>query len=782
MRCLYCGKELALLKRWTGGGEFCSDAHRLRYQEEYNQLALNRLLQAKPPNDPAPGVAPKPVAQKPFIEPVRTEAVREPNYSGSAVTAPPVKAPALRVSESPQSKPAVREIPAPAAPSYSAPSYAVTERGPETAPQPAAIAQQPLEKKVPEVAAPAEIAGFLIELPLTAISDVAELSRPDPEFVGPIAAAELPNHQFDAAAQSSVEARELDTAGLLSFPLSNQASNYSANSARERKLDVRDFLRTAPLVEVALAQAGETGLETSSAPIDFLLTAVPAGEPTLWLEAAVDFAPGATELGDLARLAFAAESDGEATAAAVEPARVEQASAEPPTPKRNFLEIFGVRPAPVVVFDEPQLQPVVEAAPEPPPQQIEEKPADPQAVTVPQTVVAHPAVPSKGKTVQVFSSAAYAAHAQVPRSTSLPLRPLMMFGPAPAPKPEAKPVELKKAALPPAPAPIAGPSSVFRRPAFETPKSGKQDKKDDKKPDFVKSTRPLAKLDAKAELKPEVIKDKPEPEKPVKDKKPEARDMKLRDAEKPVKMFDAPLPAPLAPPYPGTNSDLGLPRLSLQPQPGLLGRLPLGVRIAVAVAMLAVVGGVIAMSSKSGTATVTPPREPMVVPGTALPVSDSGWIADWGADPGVRKTRTISVLRSSQTYTDYRIEMEGQIESKAIGWVFRAADPKNFYVTKLEIVKPGLEPTIALVRFAVINGEEQARVQLPLQLKVRRDTMFKIRFDAVGGKFTTYVQDEKIDEWTDDRVKSGGVGMYSERGEVATLKGGVQVVPLVVRR
>src|SRR5580658_714007 len=49
MRCLYCGKELALLKRWTGGGEFCSDAHRQQYQDEYNQLALNRLLQAKPP-------------------------------------------------------------------------------------------------------------------------------------------------------------------------------------------------------------------------------------------------------------------------------------------------------------------------------------------------------------------------------------------------------------------------------------------------------------------------------------------------------------------------------------------------------------------------------------------------------------------------------------------------------------------------------------------------------------------------------------------------------------
>src|ERR1700744_2176179 len=47
MRCLYCGKELALLKSLRGGGDFCSDAHKQSYQEEYNRLALSRLLQAQ---------------------------------------------------------------------------------------------------------------------------------------------------------------------------------------------------------------------------------------------------------------------------------------------------------------------------------------------------------------------------------------------------------------------------------------------------------------------------------------------------------------------------------------------------------------------------------------------------------------------------------------------------------------------------------------------------------------------------------------------------------------
>src|SRR5690242_4389975 len=58
MRCLYCGKELALFKRLRGS-EFCSDAHRQRYQEEYTQLALNRLLQTNSASEREPEAAPK---------------------------------------------------------------------------------------------------------------------------------------------------------------------------------------------------------------------------------------------------------------------------------------------------------------------------------------------------------------------------------------------------------------------------------------------------------------------------------------------------------------------------------------------------------------------------------------------------------------------------------------------------------------------------------------------------------------------------------------------------
>src|ERR1700738_1105091 len=67
MRCLYCGKELALLKRLTGNGEFCSDSHKQSYQEEYNRLALSRLLQAQSRSEEVRAVTPAVAVEEPDL-------------------------------------------------------------------------------------------------------------------------------------------------------------------------------------------------------------------------------------------------------------------------------------------------------------------------------------------------------------------------------------------------------------------------------------------------------------------------------------------------------------------------------------------------------------------------------------------------------------------------------------------------------------------------------------------------------------------------------------------
>src|SRR5439155_1763536 len=54
MHCLYCDRPLALLKRLTGDGEFCSKEHRKQYHQEHNQLAVARLLEAQRAVKPSP--------------------------------------------------------------------------------------------------------------------------------------------------------------------------------------------------------------------------------------------------------------------------------------------------------------------------------------------------------------------------------------------------------------------------------------------------------------------------------------------------------------------------------------------------------------------------------------------------------------------------------------------------------------------------------------------------------------------------------------------------------
>lgn len=155
-----------------------------------------------------------------------------------------------------------------------------------------------------------------------------------------------------------------------------------------------------------------------------------------------------------------------------------------------------------------------------------------------------------------------------------------------------------------------------------------------------------------------------------------------------------------------------------------------------------------------------------------LPVGPAGWtvVSTW--------PRRVSLLRGYGDLTDFRMEFEGTINSKALGWVFRASDPRNFYAMKLEIVTPGRDPVVVLKRFAVIDGRDQDVVQVPLRATARLDTLYKIRVDALGDRFTTWVQNLKVDQWTEPRFSKGAIGLYSDLGERGTVKGDVKVFHL----
>jgi len=110
---------------------------------------------------------------------------------------------------------------------------------------------------------------------------------------------------------------------------------------------------------------------------------------------------------------------------------------------------------------------------------------------------------------------------------------------------------------------------------------------------------------------------------------------------------------------------------------------------------------------------------------------------------------------------DYQMEFLGQIEKKGFGWAYRASDNTNFYATKIQIVKPGPLPSADLLRYAVVHGQERQPGQLAVADGDPERHFIPCAVNRQGDSFTTSVNGQVVDTWTDNRLKSGGVGFFT---------------------
>ncbi len=143
---------------------------------------------------------------------------------------------------------------------------------------------------------------------------------------------------------------------------------------------------------------------------------------------------------------------------------------------------------------------------------------------------------------------------------------------------------------------------------------------------------------------------------------------------------------------------------------------------------------------------------------------------DWTYAGGFVQPHSLRLWKRSMTMADYTFEFQAQIEQKGLGWVYRAKDARNFYATKILITGPDPLPRAHIVRYTMLNGKESARVRLPLPAQIRIDMPWKVVVKAKGDHFSTLVNGQMVDSWTDRRLKTGGVGFFAERGEIATVR------------
>lgn len=192
-------------------------------------------------------------------------------------------------------------------------------------------------------------------------------------------------------------------------------------------------------------------------------------------------------------------------------------------------------------------------------------------------------------------------------------------------------------------------------------------------------------------------------------------------------------------------------------------KLPLILSVAGALALVA--GGGVFLFTRGNASAPAAHHKAHTAP---APIADTDWSTDWSGKPP--RGERLSILRPSLNMSDYRIEFQGQIESKSLGWIFRAIDAKNYYALRLEIARPGAMAEIALVRTVLEAGQQKDRARIPLRTKFARDTVFKIRTDVEGPTFRTWIQGDLVDTWTDGRFKTGAFGLLTDAAGRAKLQ------------
>jgi hypothetical protein len=832
MRCLYCGKELALLKRLRGGGDFCSDAHKHSYQEEYNRLALSRLLQAQKKGQQANSPA-APNAPPPPNSPNSLVALEEP---GPQALEDAASLPAdARVLEADLTEGLTAALP-------ESVNGAVAVEEPSTEVVGDSEAEVDGEASVSAEPEPLDTAGFLHEPP--AVAAWPEEAPYSESWLEPQAGPAMSEWRPQNGA-----AFNLSTADLVSLDLQPKASSIEDHTfssrlspqtfngadhplpalANARKIANKNRLPAGGAIAIDIAPSAvastadqsfvqairfETAiladqsqfLELSPTAIDFPAedsdVAVPArsqyngtnGTAPAHAETESDI-PGED---NSPRASLEALSRLHLELAEQEAARAGEAPTESAAePMEAAAEVVAAMPVQVVTPAEAERDenPAAE-------QQTVEIKAE---VLKPTEEALRPNYTTELLEISIktfppakpalIAGEPFPSHSGplLPHLKSLPLRPKVALAPGyvppsntPAPT-ETKPAAATAAAVrPPSPSkPASGkPAARLIQPKRPTSQGGQVQAAAAKPPGprapaapkpvasspvavqepvaalaNVPKAAPAEKAPAADTVKPaaDAVKPAADPVKPTADPvKPPAHTAGAQDQPKPsadhVKKDNVPS---FGIAQPANNSWLG----------------SLKVKLGIAIVLL-----VVACAYFLGWGGGKPHNPAGSNPagdgsGPSIILGEGGWVEDWGGDPtGLHVGRQITIYRPSLKLSDYRLEFQASIDAKSIGWVFRAADPDNYYAMKLMTVSSGLSTKVALFKYLVANGRQTQVGRVPIDLAVQPDTVFDIRVDVRGPHFTTYIQGQQVDSWTDDQLKIGGAGFLNEREERGKVK------------
>ncbi|MFN0170230.1 MAG: hypothetical protein ACKV22_27740 [Bryobacteraceae bacterium] len=136
-----------------------------------------------------------------------------------------------------------------------------------------------------------------------------------------------------------------------------------------------------------------------------------------------------------------------------------------------------------------------------------------------------------------------------------------------------------------------------------------------------------------------------------------------------------------------------------------------------------------------------------------------------GDSSGARHDRKLELYPPSKSWKNYNFQFNGQISSRALGWVVRARDSRNYYALKLSVDDDPSKPYTILKRWIVVDGRESSYSEKRVAIAPRVGTLYKVEIEVKGSSYDLSIQGKPVDLWTDNRLKGGAVGFMNERAE-----------------
>jgi hypothetical protein len=152
--------------------------------------------------------------------------------------------------------------------------------------------------------------------------------------------------------------------------------------------------------------------------------------------------------------------------------------------------------------------------------------------------------------------------------------------------------------------------------------------------------------------------------------------------------------------------------------------------------------------------------------GLGLWDGDGNWARSWFYDKsGVVRPGRMAIYQPSIPMEDYQLALTAAVERRSISWMVRATNLRNYIAARLNVMGTGANQRLTFERWTVKEGRVTRRQVLPLATTLGSATTARIRMEVTGNTFTTMLQDQVIDVFTDSSHPTGGVGLFSTDGD-----------------